>query len=67
MGMFHGQRAFARGRTRATVVSQANRELCGVASRGPYSHSDAAYYISLVILHTKYNKLRLNGPTAHLG
>ena len=37
----------------------------GQTSHGPWSHSDAASYISSVILDTKYAKRCPNGSTAH--
>jgi hypothetical protein len=30
---------------------------CGGAGRGPWSHSDAAEYISLAILHTRIHEV----------
>jgi hypothetical protein len=37
----------------------------GSNSHRRQSHLDASYYVSLVIIHTKYNKARLNDSTAH--
>jgi rhodanese-related sulfurtransferase len=38
--------------------------LRGKSSHGPWSHLDAPYYISLVIIHTNYSRARLNDSTA---
>jgi hypothetical protein len=35
------------------------------ASPGRWGHLDATYYISVRIIHTKYNRGRLNDSTAH--
>jgi hypothetical protein len=37
----------------------------GSSSHGRYCHLDAPHYISLVFLHTKYTKRRLNDRLAH--
>ena len=37
----------------------------GATSHRPYSHLDAPYFISLVSIHTKYNRARLNDSTVY--